>query len=422
MTNQLKLQQPVLKGSLRATNFFNGRLVTDTDMTREQDARREAVWRVGRAAGDGIVYGLEVEKGVSADGEPIVNVSQGLAVNRHGQTLSLSQDASVNLLQRFGTVDQPSTIFGACQTLQVGTYTTGYGLYLLVLSPVETSAGSAPTSGLNNAFAACNTDVILETVQFRLLAVAPFLTNERLPGSGLLRNYIAYRCFGAEEKRAFFENPLGFPLTPYGLIDEMREEKTLSGSDVPLAIINWTSGGLEFVEMWAVRRRLTTRNDDAVWTQLIDDRRMSESEAMMQQFADQIESLQIAERDLPKIEAEDYFRFLPPAGLLPIASSEAGEGFDLNGFFGPKGSQEIALLEGSRLRALLGEALAHEPIDMDTDEKIQLYFMRENLEAVEQGQNVRLALVFARHSLPYYGVARFGRAEWNLSRFAARVK
>jgi len=421
MSSQLKLQQPIINGSLRVTNFFNGRLVTGADLTREQNARREAVSRLGQAAGEGIAYGLEVEKDAAAAGEPIVNVSSGLAVNRCGQALYLSQNASVNLLERFGAVERASKTFSDCKPLQVGTYTAGYGLYLLVLSPVETSEGSAPTSGLNNAFAACNTDVILETVQFRLLAIDPFLTNERLPGRGLLRNYIAYRCFGTAESSNFFENPLGFPLNPYGLIDEMRE-KLLSDSDVPLAIVYWTSSGLEFVEKWAVRRRLTKRNNDEAWTQLTSDRRMSESEAMMQQFADQIENLQIEETDLRAIEADDYFRFLPPAGLLPIASYGAEDGFDLDEFFGSKGSEEIALLEGSRLRALLNESLTHEPVDMDTDEKIQLYFMRENLEAVEQGQNAQLALIFARHSLPYYGAARFGRAEWNTSRFAALIK
>lgn len=421
MSSQLKLQQPIINGSLRVTNFFNGRLVTGADLTREQNARREAVSRLGQAAGEGIAYGLEVEKDTSARSEPIVKVSSGLAVNRCGQALSLPQNTSVNLLERFGAIEQAAKTFGDCQPLQVGTYTAGYGLYLLVLSPVETSEGSAPTSGLNNAFAACNTDVILETVQFRLLAIDPFLTNERLPGRRLLRNYIAYRCFGTTETQGFFENPFGFSLNPYGLIDEMRE-KLLSDGDVPLAIIHWTSSGLEFVEMWAVRRRLIKRNDDEIWTQLFSDRRMSESEAITRQFADQIESLQIEETDLRAIEADDYFRFLPPAGLLPIVSSNANDGFDLDEFFGPKGSEEIALLEGSRLRALLNESLAHEPIDMNTDEKVQLYFMRENLEAVEQGQNARLALVFARHNLPYYGTARFGRAEWNSSRFAAMIK
>ena len=417
----VKLQQPITNGSLRVTNFFNGRLVTGADMTREQNARREAVSRIGQAAGEGIAYGLKVEKDVKALSEPIVRVSSGLAVNRCGQALFLPQDATVNLLERFGTIEQASKIFSDCKPLATGTYTAGYGLYLLVLSPAESSEGSAPVSGLNNSFSTCNTDVILETVQFRLLAIDPFLTDEILPDQKLLRNYITYRCFGTAETQDFFVNPLGFSLGSYGLIDELRE-KTLAKSDVPLAIINWTSSGIQFVEMWAVRRRLASRRDGGNWTQLIDDRRMSESEAITRQFADQIESLQTEERDLRAIEAEDYFRFLPPAGLLPVATSGANDGFDIDGFFGPKGSEEIALFEGSRLRSLLNESLTHEPIDMNTDEKIQLYFTRENLEAFEQGQNVRLALIFARHSLPYYGITRFGGAEWNLSRFAAIIK
>ena len=137
MSNQIKLQQPITDGSLRATNFFNGRLVTGADLTREQKARREAVRRVGQAAGEGIVNGLEVKKDGAAGSDPIINVSRGLAVNRCGQTLFLSQDTNINLLQRFGTTEQPSKIFGDCQPIQPGTYTAGYGLYLLVVSPAE---------------------------------------------------------------------------------------------------------------------------------------------------------------------------------------------------------------------------------------------------------------------------------------------
>ena len=38
-------------------------------MSREQTARREAVSRIGQAAGEGIAYGLEVEHDVSAESE-----------------------------------------------------------------------------------------------------------------------------------------------------------------------------------------------------------------------------------------------------------------------------------------------------------------------------------------------------------------
>ena len=129
----VKIQHPVVSGSLRTTNFFNGRLVTGADMTREQTARREAVARIGQAAGEGIVYGLEVEKDGAAGTQPIVSIKAGLAVSRCGQALYLSQDTSVNLLERESLVEQSSNIFGECGEITVGNYTSGYGFYLLVI-------------------------------------------------------------------------------------------------------------------------------------------------------------------------------------------------------------------------------------------------------------------------------------------------
>lgn len=420
MPDQIKLQEPIKNGSLSATNFFNGRLVTGTDLTREQDSRREAVRRIGKAVGTGIVYGLEVEKDYLAGNDPVVNVSAGLAINGCGQALYVAKDTNVNLLERFGSTVQSSSIFGECQPLQVGTYTAGYGLYLLVLTPAQKNEGSAPTSGLNNAFSTCNTDVILETAQFRLLAIDPFLSGETLPNQQKLRNYLAYRCYGVEETQKFFADPLGFSIKSYGLIDEMGDG-VLSNSDVPLAIINWTSTGIKFVEMWAVRRRLIKRSDDEDWKQLLGERRKAETEAMMHQFTDQIEQLERETANLTVIEADDIFRYLPPAGIIPLASP-GKKGFDADNFFGNHGSTEITNTDGDRLRVLLDQAVSHEPIDLQANEKIQLYYIRENIKAFDDGENVRKVMVFARHSLPYIGVARFDEAVWNGDRFSSPVK
>lgn len=405
MPDQIKLQEPITNGSLRATNFFNGRLVTGTDLTREQDSRREAVRRIGRAVGTGIVYGLEVEKDYLAGNDPVVKVSAGLAINGCGQALNVSQDTNVNLLERFGSAVQSANIFGECQPLQVGTYTAGYGLYLLVLTPAQKNEGSAPTSGLNNAFSTCNTDVILETAQFRLLAIDPFLSGEALPNQKKLRNYLAYRCYGIKETQKLFADPLGFSVKNYGLIDEMREN-VLSNSDVPLAIINWTAGGIKFVEMWSVRRLLIKPNNDEDWKQLLGERRKAETGAMMHQFSDQLEQIERESANLSIIEANDIFRYLPPAGIIPIASP-GRKGFDPDNFFGNIGTRDIPNMEGDRLRVLLDQAISYEPIDLEKGETIQLYYVFENLLAIEKGENVRKVMVFARQSLPYMGMPIF---------------
>jgi hypothetical protein len=407
----VKIQQPIVSGSLRTTNFFNGRLVTGADMSREQTARREAVSRIGQAAGEGIVYGLEVEKDPTAGTQPIVSIKAGLAVNRCGQSLYLAQDTSVNLLERAAAAEQSSNIFGDCGALTVGNYTAGYGFYLLVIAPAQSSEGSAPTSGLNNTFSTCNTDVILETVQFRRLAIDPFLGNDKPTDPKLLRNYIAYKCFGTEKAQEFFADPLGFSLDSYGLIDEMRD-KTLAKSEIPLAVLYWTTGGIQFVENWAVRRRLTKRNGGGSWTQLLNDRRGSEGEAMMRQFDDQIKRMLIEVNNTSAIQSDDYFQYLPPVGFLPLART-GFKGFNSSNFFGTRGAKYIVNTDGDRLRFLLDQAVLHEPIDLDSSEKIRLYYVRENLQAIDDGENVAKTLVFARHSLPFIGVARFDEAQFD---------
>ena len=413
----VKLQQPVTGGGLQNTNFFNGRLVTGADMTREQTARREAVSRLGQAVGEGIAEGLRVKIVSSSESNPVVNITAGRAINRCGQVLCLYEDTNVNLVERIGTVEQASNIFSRCPLSAVsGTYAAGFGLYLLVLSPITTAHGSAPTGGLKNTFAACSSDVILEAVQFRLLPLDPFLANENLPGQNRLRNYIAYRCLGTPETQQVYQNPYGFSLESYGLLDEMRDD-TLSKNDVPLAIISWTGDGLEFVEMWAVRRRVTKINDAKDWTQIFSDRRLSETEAMIQQFAEHIAGEQPEKNDFRDVAAADFFYYLPPAGILPLAIAGTQAGFNIESFFGDKLLEDVAMLDGDSLQPLLREALTHEPIDLAADEKIQVYIVRENFLAAQAGQVKQLTAVFAKRNLPYYGTARFNWANWNLSRF-----
>src|SRR2546423_9301844 len=89
--SRIDLQQPVLDGGIRSINFFNGRLLSARDLTREQTATREADRRLGQAVGDGIAYGLEVSKTPGAGNDsPAVSVEAGLAINRNGPTLMLA--------------------------------------------------------------------------------------------------------------------------------------------------------------------------------------------------------------------------------------------------------------------------------------------------------------------------------------------
>ena len=82
------------------------------------------------------------------------------------------------------------------------------------------------------------------------------------------------------------------------------------------------------------------------------------------------------------------------------------------------------MTDGNLLRSLMHEATYHEPIklaDMSRTNRVQLYTVWENVQAFQAQQTNQLVLVFASHTLPYRGVARFRYARWHLSRFAPLV-
>ena len=119
MDSQISLQQPILDGGIRSINFFNGRLLSARDLTREQSANREAERRLGQAIGEGIVYGLEVSSaGASTQESPVVTVEAGLAINRIGQTLMLTAKTDVALVRRATPGPGSTEPFGECAPLQ----------------------------------------------------------------------------------------------------------------------------------------------------------------------------------------------------------------------------------------------------------------------------------------------------------------
>jgi len=431
MATQIKLQEPILDSGISSINYFTGRLLTASDLSREKAANREADRRLGRALGEGVAYGLEVRPSPESKIDtPVLQIEPGLSVNRAGQTLSLRNRTDLTLVRQAEAGASGSSLFTECQPIQTGTYIAGQGVYLLTIAPAERREGRALVSGLGNEAASCNTDTIIESVQFRLIQIDSFLDQNELQDERLLRNRLAYRCFGATQTRAFPGNPFSPPLDRYGLLDELRKN-VLTDCDAPLAVIYWTlSGGIEFVDMWAVRRGLTSRERDRRWQWLTSDRRLSEAEAEILQFEDQIRDILDTESGVDGVVATDRFELLPPVGWLPIKTpaglmtinnSSASSGFSTQVFFGTRASRELALLDAAQWRSLFHDALCCEAVDLRGKERLQLYLIWENVQAVERGAATQLTLAFASPALPYRGVARFGYAKWDLSRVTPSV-
>ena len=414
-----QLSEVITDASMRSINFFNGRLLTAEDLGQEQAIRRAADARIGQAVGYGVANGLEVSQPVSAATQPVLTVQPGLAINLKGQAMSLSDAVDVSLV-RPASAGVPATLgtFSDCQPPQPGIYVADAGVYLLVMCPASATEGRAPVNGLGTCTVACNARYNIEGVQFRLVQLP---TGADLTQPALLRNTVAYECFGTiVDTAAFVSDPFNASWDRTGLLDLMRRKKIGIGDcDIPLAVIYWTLEGIQYIDMWSVRRRLAKPGASHSWPLLFSDRRTSETDAMIQQFQDQIETIFTVESGLENIQATDRFTFLPPVGLLPMRGPGSARGFDAGTFFGSRASRAIATMDGESLRSLFAEARDHEPIDLRSAEKIQLYVTFENLIAVQNGQSSQLAVIFASRYLTRRETARYSFASFELGHFAS---
>lgn len=406
------LTEAILDGAIRSTNFFNGRLLSAEDLSAEQNANHTAQQRLGQAIGHGVVYGLQVGEaaGVSTLASPVVTIEPGLALNRRGQTLNLSNSVDVSLVSPAAPGAVTPTVFNTCQPPQTTAYVAFDGMYLLVLAPADGTEGKAPVSGLGNVSASCNTRYTVEGLQFRLIqldvgTIDPTHTNS-------LRNAIAYLCFGSTDIQT---DPFGAPLGGYGLLDSLSTA-IFTDWDVPLAVIHWTAhDGIVFVDQWSVRRRVAMFGSGNRLASILSARRAAEAEAMLLQFQDQVEDLRSTSSNPEAIVAADFFRYLPPVGILPLTGGVYG-GF--RDFFKGRPTRGPFIIEGTRLEPLIRTALAYPPIDLHTGEMVWLYQVRQNLDPQGgAGSQHPYYLLFSSGHIPPFGEARFDVARWDYGNY-----
>lgn len=111
--------------------------------------------------------------------------------------------------------------------------------------------------------------------------------------------------------------------------------------------------------------------------------------------------------------------FLPPIGFLPIGTGPR-PAFDYKVFFQDKTHQdESVFIEGAQVCSLIREALAYPPIDLNSEEMVWLYLIRENIELFDLGaaQRPQSYVVFVNGHTPYRGNARYDLNRWNFSNY-----
>jgi hypothetical protein len=413
MSASTSLEQAVTAGGIRSVNFFNGRLLTGEDLSREQDANELARRRLGRAAGTGVAYGLEVSEASGGTTErPVLTIQKGLAVAPSGRALALGDRIDVALTRDpIGGTATPGLVFADCSPTQPATYTAGAGVYLLTIAPAQSPEGRAPTSGLGNVDATCATAYFVAGVQFRLIRLALPATDTA--DEAHMRNRIAYRMFGSSRLGALARNPFGATVAGWSLLDELAEG-CLDEDEVPLATLRWTAGaGLRYVDLWSVRRRITRPTPTLDWPGFAGDRVLAEGEARFLQFQAELAELRDSEADPGTTNATDHFTDLPPLGLVPVGSSASSRGFHHVDFFEGMKTRSPIFIEGSVLTALVRSSFAFPPFPTATDELVWVYAVRENAQDPTAQQYV----VFTNPHMPFAGDPRADIAYWDFANY-----
>lgn len=378
------LQETLLQDGVRNTNFFNGRLLTAEDLRTEQAANRVQHNLIGHAIGEGIVHGLAVTPANTSGPNPSVLVMSGHALNREGQVLGIPHavpSVEVTLVRSSKASSFEGTgLFAPCRD-EIGVpggdggpfQESGRGLYVLLMYPAaelkESVLGvGSESTGLANL---CTAKYVTEGVQFRLEAVnvaGGLTTAEAALISGLenlaaatarsrYRNLVAHVCLGTPDIPSFVAHPDegidGVVGQTYGPLDALRASNRITECDVPLALIRWTDSGIEFVDMWSVRRavHVLPSGDDPPFPST--DRRTAESQAAFRQFQDQLNVLtddpSVADSSLV---ARDYFEVLPSAGFVPRTLTAFFNGLEI----------ETAELDPAFVRSVVKPAFEVEPI------------------------------------------------------------
>ncbi|MBZ5524723.1 MAG: hypothetical protein LAP21_20990 [Acidobacteriia bacterium] len=457
--------EPVLSGGIRNTNFFNGRLLAAEDLTDFQTANALQHRQLARALGEGVAGGLEVSiAGNPSAGQTVLHITQGLAFNRNGQAVALPADVDLALAPAAAAPAADAGLFAECQPPRAAILINP-GLYVLTIMPHSgLSTESVPKTDIftEGVAASCGSRWLVEGARFRtepldfginpapaslagqaaqlgealkpLLGKLPTATGpaadslkaQMAPLMSRLRNCAAHLCFGTEKLAGLPADPFGRSqgaslFAEYGAIDQLRDKAKLADCEVPLAILYWTPIGVQFVDMWSVRRPVFPEPVSSAWAPFAGNRRMVEGLAMFLQFQCQVSGLMknLSSSVLSSVKATDYFRYLPAAGLLPLGNVTQAAGFSYLQLFNDRTYRNPVFIEGAKLQYLFLRSATYPAIDLKKQEMLWLYRVRENQQPVDVNarDSRQVFMVFANGQMPFQGEARYDLNYWEYANY-----
>ena len=441
------LLTPLLDGGIRHGNFFEGRLLSGRDLREEQEANRLNRWQLGRAIGAGVVEGLfvDVDQDGSDGASPTVTVKKGLAINREGQAIEVHNDIQIRLDREPPDIPADAGAFQDCSVALNTLIPTNEGIYILVASPASGFLESAPKIGLesNGKVSDCGKRYVVDGVRFRLERlnssdvsdVSPetldLVDNELIGSTDLadlsrLRNIVAHMCFGTESLAALSVDPFATEdgvstFARMGAIDDLRQLDVITACDVPLCLIDWTDSGVAFLDTWSIRRPVTQPLVAQNWPGDTNRVFRANAEVSLLQFQEQLSWL-LQQHAMPaSIVVREYFKYLPACTVVPTSTTSRPRGLTVPAFLTGKTHRDPVFIEGSRLRALISESFNYPSIDVDTEEMLWVYLIRENRQPDTVGGSAPAepVVVISSGYMPFFGPAQYDISHWDFSNYSS---
>jgi hypothetical protein len=445
------LTEAILDAGIQNTNYFNGRILNAGDLQTDQDANRQQHEQLALSIGAGVVRGLWVELVSAGSGTnaSILSVTRGLAFNANGQAVALPLDVQVALTRVTTPLPVDAGLFADCAPPTVTTVPLQAGVYILVAAPASGYSGQAPmySFGDVNTATGCGSRYAVEGIRFCLVQLditkltrlsQATQTAITAPNTGLiyqtdtaslskLRNWLAHICFGTEEVAGLVADPFArinnqSPYLTYGAIDALIASADLTACDVPLALLYWTSQGVQFLDRWSVRRQMVPPSLTTTWPLPLSRRRRAEAEAVFLQFEEQVAAIfgpGLSDAAVAALQASSYFRYLPAAAPIPTNGSGA-RGFAIQQFLNSVTYRQPFFIEGAKLHSILNRSLAYAPIDLTSGELIWTYLLRQNIQGIDNatGAKPQQYLILTTGHMPFEGEARFDLNHWNYANFS----
>jgi hypothetical protein len=178
------------------------------------------------------------------------------------------------------------------------------------------------------------------------------------------------------------------------------------------------------------------------WPIARNDRRAAEAEAAFYQFQDHVAFMTrpaVLQFQLSQVRAMDHFRYMPPAGFIPVGEASGSRGFDPLKFFEglvtrspvfhatSSGSEvvEPLVIEGDCLQAALHQSFSYPAIDLADSNAansvlIWVYAVRENKMAIDQGvgPSKQPCLFFTSGHMPCLAESRYNLNRWDYGNFS----